>query len=236
MATFIFVHGSFQAAWCWREIVPRLENKGHHCVTFDLPAHGKDSTPPESVVLDDYVHAAIKVIESQPEAPIVVGHSMTSIISQAAERIPSRIRALVYVAGLLLADGQTMLDMVNDFDARYLAEIIWAPDRKTARWSPVAAREFAYPLCPRAIVEEIVPLLTAEPVAPYEARLRTTPANFGRVPRYYVECTRDRIIPIALQHKMHSAIPCKRIYSIDTDHSPFFSAPDQLVSILVSIA
>jgi pimeloyl-ACP methyl ester carboxylesterase len=236
MATYVFVHGSFQGAWCWREIVPRLENKGHSCVAFDLPGHGNDPMPPEDVTFQDYVRAVIDIAEPLPQTPILVGHSMTAIISQVAEVIPSRLRALVYVAGLLLPDGKAMLEMVNDFDPQYLAQLVWAPDRKTARWSPAVAREYAYPLCPPSVVEEILPLLTAEPVAPYEARLQTTADNFGRVPRYYVECARDRIVPISLQRKMHSAIPCKRVYSIDADHSPFFSVPAELTSILLAIA
>ena len=236
MATYVFVHGSFQAGWCWREIIPRLESDGHRCVALDLPAHGKDQTPPESVTLADYVRTIVQVVESLPEAPILVGHSMTSTISQAAEQIPARIRGLAYVAGFLLQSGQTMLDAVSDFDPEYLAQILWAPDRKTARLSTTGAAKFIYPLCPRPIFDDIVPLLTAEPVAPFEAQLQTTAENFGRVSRYYVECVRDRIIPVSLQRKMHAALPCKRVYSIDTDHSPFFSAPTELVSILLSIA
>jgi hypothetical protein len=99
---------------------------------------------------------------------------MTAIISQVAEVIPSRIRALVYIAGILLPNGKAMLEMVNDFDPQYLAPLVWAADRKTARWSAVAATEYAYPLCPPSVVEEILPLLTAEPVAPYETRLQIT--------------------------------------------------------------
>ena len=236
MATYVFVHGSFQAAWCWREIVPRIERKGHRCITLDLPGHGDDQTPLESITFDDYVSAVMKVVESIPEAAILVGHSMTGIISQVAERMPSQIRCLVYVAGLLLQAGQAMLDPVNDFDPAYLAQIVWAPDRKTARLSERAVREFSYPLSPPSVVEEIVPLLTAEPIAPYEARLEISAADFGRVPRYYVECLRDRIIPLSLQRKMYSALPCKCVYSIDADHSPFFSAPDELSVILLSIA
>jgi pimeloyl-ACP methyl ester carboxylesterase len=203
---------------------------------FRSAGHGNDPMPPENVTFQDYVSAVINVIEPLLEAPILVGHSMTAIISQVAEMIPSRIRALVYVAGLLLPDGKAMLEMVNDFDPQYLAQLVWAPDGKTARWSLAGAREFAYPVCPTSVVEEILPLLTAEPVTPFEARLQTTADNFGRVPRYYVECQRDRIVPISLQRKMHSVIPCERVYSIDADHSPFFSAPAELASILVAIA
>lgn len=76
MAIYVFVHGSFQAAWCWRGIVPVLESKGHRCITFDLPGHGSDPMAPEDVTMQDYVDALVRTIESLKENAIVVGHSM----------------------------------------------------------------------------------------------------------------------------------------------------------------
>jgi hypothetical protein len=35
---------------------------------------------------------------------------------------------------------------------------------------------------------------------------------------------------------MQKELPCRQTFSIDTDHSPFFSAPDQLTQILDRIA
>jgi hypothetical protein len=35
---------------------------------------------------------------------------------------------------------------------------------------------------------------------------------------------------------MHAASPCRKVFSIDTDHSPFFSAPEELAEILLEIA
>jgi hypothetical protein len=52
------------------------------------------------------------------------------------------------------------------------------------------------------------------------------------VPRVYIECLRDRAIPPALQRQMHSASPCQRLLALDTDHSPFFSKPDELAALL----
>jgi hypothetical protein len=47
------------------------------------------------------------------------------------------------------------------------------------------------------------------------------------VPRAYIECLRDRAIPLELQRLMVAASPC-RVTSIDTDHSPLFSAREAL--------
>jgi hypothetical protein len=38
-----------------------------------------------------------------------------------------------------------------------------------------------------------------------------------------------------LQREMQKASPCRQAFSIDTDHSPFFSAPEQLADILSRI-
>jgi hypothetical protein len=38
-----------------------------------------------------------------------------------------------------------------------------------------------------------------------------------------------------LQQEMQKQSPCLRTFSIDTDHSPFFSAPEQLADILALI-
>jgi pimeloyl-ACP methyl ester carboxylesterase len=109
MAHFMFLHSSYTGAWCWRDILPRLESKGHTCIAPDMPAGGTDPTPPESVTFEDYVRALIERIQPLPEPVILVGHSRTSIISQVAERIPSQIRALVYVAGVLLPNGMALI-------------------------------------------------------------------------------------------------------------------------------
>ena len=52
------------------------------------------------------------------------------------------------------------------------------------------------------------------------------------MPRVYIECLHDKVIPLALQRQMHSKLPCQKVVSIDSDHSPFFSAPQKLTEIL----
>jgi hypothetical protein len=69
----------------------------------------------------------------------------------------------------------------------------------------------------------------------------TTPARlsaerYGAVPRVYIECLRDRVLPIALQRSMRAASPCAATFAIDTDHSPFYSATEALTDHLLAIA
>ena len=58
----------------------------------------------------------------------------------------------------------------------------------------------------------------------------------SRLKRYYIECLRDRVTPIALQRSMQQIWPFAGVYPIDTDHAPFFSAPTELTAILDTIS
>jgi pimeloyl-ACP methyl ester carboxylesterase len=226
----VLVHGSWQGAWCWREIIPRLASSGHEAVAIDLPGHGEDRTPVESVTFQKYVDRTLQAVNESNDAPILVGHSMGgAIVRQAAGHAPERVRAIVSVASLLPRNGANMLSLVEAFDPEYLAQILWAEDGRTARLSPEGVRRFAYFRCPQATVDAVLPLLTADPVGPYETPLCFRDAG---VPHYYIECLQDRIVPIALQRSMHAGFPADRIYALDTDHAPFFSMPEEFALIL----
>jgi pimeloyl-ACP methyl ester carboxylesterase len=187
-------------------------------------------------MLQDYVDRTIDAVNASKDCTILVGHSMGGgIIHQVTEFIPGRIRALVHVAALLPPNGSSMMKFVDGFDPEYLAQFVWAQDRRTVRIRPEGARTFLYSHCPAATIESALPLLTAEPVAPFEATLSWTEANIGRVPRHYIECLQDRVIPIALQRAMRLGVSFDCVYSLDTDHCPFFSTPEEFATILHGI-
>jgi hypothetical protein len=71
--------------------------------------------------------------------------------------------------------------------------------------------------------------------APLATPVHTSAENFGRLPRVYIECLRDQVLPPAVQKKQYTALPCQKVISMATSHSPFFSAPEELVEYLVSL-
>jgi pimeloyl-ACP methyl ester carboxylesterase len=232
---FLLVHGAWHGAWCWREIVPLLASKGHEIVAIDLPGHGENRARPEEVTLRDYVDRIVEAVHAKDGNPILVGHSMGGVFSQAAEAIPDRLRALVYIAGLLPTSGSAMLQCVNP-DPELQAALLWAPDRRAARISPAGAKKFLFSECPPKVLEWALPLLRATPAEPFAAPVRLTEENFGRVPKYYVECLRDKMVPLARQRAMRANFSFRGVYSLNTDHSPIFSAPEALAAILHRIA
>ena len=78
-------------------------------------------------------------------------------------------------------------------------------------------------------------LLGPEAISGMRVAMQTTAGGFGRLPRYYVECLKDNAISHSLQKRLYTNLPCERVFTLDTDHSPFFSAPDALARILTSV-
>jgi pimeloyl-ACP methyl ester carboxylesterase len=237
MAQFLLVHGSWLGAWCWREVVPRLEARGHALIALDLPGHGEDRSPPQNVSFEDYAACVSGALNSSKDPCILLGHSMGgAIINHSADNLPGRLRALVYLTALIPDEGRSMISYVDGFDPEYLAQLLWAPDRRTATLQPEGVKRFLCSQCSAETIEVVSPLLKPEPVAPYETPILTTGPNLDKLPRYYIECLQDRIVPLALQRAMRSTVPIDGVYSLDTDHAPFFSTPEELAAVLHEIA
>ena len=67
------------------------------------------------------------------------------------------------------------------------------------------------------------------------ASVRLTKQRYNSVPRVFIECLRDGAIPIEMQRQMVAELPCERVMTLDTSHSPFFSAPRELADHLLSL-
>lgn len=139
--TFIFLHGSFHAAWNWHKVLPLLEARGHRGVALDLPAHGLDGTSPRRATLAANVDVVLDAIDAADERVVLVAHSRNGIvISQAAERRPDTIAGLVYLAAYLVPGGKSMMDYaVLDGESLVVQNLAPAFDearvRRILRWS-----------------------------------------------------------------------------------------------------
>ena len=71
--------------------------------------------------------------------------------------------------------------------------------------------------------------MTNEPSAPHREAIRLGD-NFASVPKSYVVCTQDRMIPGVDQENMAQGLT--DIARIDTGHSPFLSTPELLAEHL----
>jgi pimeloyl-ACP methyl ester carboxylesterase len=237
MSTFVLIHGGFHGGWCWYKVVSYLERQGHSVVAPDLPSHGRDKTLTASVSFQTYVDSVCGVVDAQTEPVILAGHSMGgAIITQVAEHRPDKIRLLVYVSAFLLSDGQSILSVAEeDTTGLVLPNLVFNENRSIATLREESLKEIVYADCPEEDIALAKMLLVPQAIAPLQAPVHTTPQRFGRVPRAYVECLQDKALSPAVQKRMYAALPCRKVASLDTSHSPFFSAPGELAGHLASV-
>jgi pimeloyl-ACP methyl ester carboxylesterase len=237
MSTIVLVHGAWHGAWCWYKIVPRLERTGRRVIAPDLAGLGTDRTPLTGITLETWVDAICRILDAEEEPVLLVGHSRGGIvISEVAERRPDKIRKLVYLTGFLVPAGKSLLDIAGQIaESVVMSHLVTSPDQVSFTVEDNALREAFYEECPEEDFALARSLLVPEPIAPCATPLRVTGGNFGRVTRVYIECLRDRAITPEAQKWMYTTLPCRKVISLDTDHSPFFSRPADLVSHLLAL-
>ena len=238
MKTFILIHGSWHSAWNWHKVVPLLEKAGHRAIAIDLPGMGRDKTPIQDVKMHDTVVKICKLIDSIEGKVILVGHSKNGImISQAAEYRPGKIEKLVYLAAYLIPNGKTQKEYsVQDKEGMLKPYVTQFPNLNAHTLQPEIFKEGLYHDCKDEIAEMAKFILSHEPIESGITPLQLSDQNFGSVPRFYIECTKDRAVTPYIQKLMYTETPCKRVYSMATSHSPFFSKPGELTDILCEIA
>jgi len=157
-------------------------------------------------------------------------------ITQTAERCPEAIQRLVYLTAILPRDGESPLELAKANQESLLPpNLIFDEAEGTVRVKDEAIREVFYGDCTEEDVRFAKERLAPEPIAPLATPVEITAENFGRIPRTYIECLRDRNLSPAFQKRMYEASPCRNVFSMDTSHSPFFSRPQELVGYLTAL-
>jgi pimeloyl-ACP methyl ester carboxylesterase len=239
MVSFVLIHGAMHGGWCWERIVPLLEAAGHRVLAPDLPGLGQDATPASEVSLEGTARFVADILCSVPGRAILVGHSLGGmVISQAAEYAPDRIGALVYVTALLPRDGVSAVGLTraNLVEGEDRLEMRVSADRQSITVDAADARFYLYGETAEEWLSRVLPRLTPQPLEVLKTPARLTAERFGATPRIFIECLRDRVIPLHLQRVMQAESPCGSVFTIDTDHSPFYSATDALAQHLLTIA
>jgi pimeloyl-ACP methyl ester carboxylesterase len=224
MAKLVLVHGAWHGPWCWKHVTPLLTKAGHEVVAPDLR--------PEARSMAEWVAVVLDAVGQGPA--VLVGHSRGgAVISAVAEAAPQMVSQLIYLSGFLLKRGQSVLAAAQE---DILLPIVMDQEKRscTLEVADVAPRFYAG--CSAEDVTLALAQLRPEPLFGLTAPLRVTAERFGTVPRDYIECAQDQVISLAAQRRMQAAWPVRHGVTLQTGHSPFFSASGILAYTLAELA
>jgi pimeloyl-ACP methyl ester carboxylesterase len=235
MARYILIHGAWGNAASWLRLVPLLEARGQSVEALDLPGHGADATPPDTVGMAAYVAAVEAVLLDGPPA-ILVGHSMGGIvIAQVAANQPAHVIRCVYVAALLPRDGESLISLIMQQETDGIQPAVMrGPVRGTTLLDPALAGPI---LCQDASAKDQTGALAG--MSPQSNQAQKDGAiigpEFAQVSRAYVFCSEDRTVTYALQKQMVAATPCAPTFTLNCGHMPQLTQARALADILLEL-
>jgi len=238
--TIVLVHGAWLDASCWDKVVPILKAAGHEVINVNLPGHGSDNTPYATITMQTYVDAVKQAIGKRTNV-ILVGHSMGGlVVSQTAEQMSGQISKLIYLGAFLPKNGETLLGLSGQPENKEsLLATYFRPDEKTSSGTIAkeGLRETFAADAPEDIATRLVANHKPDAMAPFVTPVSLTDANFGRITKTYIYTTNDKAIAYAMQERMvHDNAGIVKAYAIPSSHTPFFSMPGIVASILLQEA
>ena len=125
MGTFVLVAGAWLGGWCWRDVAARLRGRGHTVVCATLTGLGERvHLLSRDVALDTHVSDIVALLDHRDLCDVVlVGHSYGgTVITAAAEKTATRIRALVYLDASVPRHGESNNDVLGQDIASQLRQ------------------------------------------------------------------------------------------------------------------
>lgn len=234
--TFVLLHGAFHGGWCWRAVAAALRAAGHSVFTPTLTGLGeRRHLMSATLTIDSFVADITNLIEAEDLSDVtLVGHSFGgAVISGVADRMPERLRRLVYLDAVTPLAGKSLFEMMPERErAARMAALARLPDGQT-QVPPPGAEHFG--------IEDIVQAawvgsrLTPHPTGGYTSPvvLRNPIAN--GVPAAYIRCTAP-VFPINDPCAAFAAAqPGWQYREIATGHNAMISAPAELARLLLSL-
>ncbi|HEY3700282.1 MAG TPA: alpha/beta hydrolase [Spongiibacteraceae bacterium] len=233
--TYVLVHGAYQGGWCWKFVAELLRAQGHIVFTPTLTGLGeREHLAALNPDLDMHIADIVQVLTVEELRDVIlVGHSLgTAIISGVADCMPEVIRHLVFLDGMILQPGQSVLDGAPERTHEFYRSL--KINNGGTGVVPIPPLEFFGMNIPEYI-EWLMRRVTPQPVETFFSKMQLNhPLGNGK-PITYITCTN----PFFKQTEASRAYAKSRTdwqrLEIATGHIAMISAPEQLTQILSGI-
>lgn len=249
-ATFVLVPGQWTGAFVWHTVAPILRQAGHDVYPVTCSGLGdRVHLANPAIDLDTHITDVVNTIEfADLHDVVLVGHSYGGmIITGVAERIPERLRLLVYLDADVPLDGQNSYDLVSpEQAAAFLIEDITASvEMDTLGYRPVfpAVEEWVRSMMDDpAEAEWFISRLTPHPELSNLQRVNLGNPAAAAVPRAFILCTADKDMeadpqmdPLVLNAERYRSDPNWTVIEMDDNHVVNLNNPQGTADVLMSL-
>jgi pimeloyl-ACP methyl ester carboxylesterase len=249
-ATFVLVPGQWTGAFVWHTVSPLLRDAGHDVYPVTCTGLGdRVHLANPAIDLDTHITDVVNTIEYEDLHDVVlVGHSYAGmIITGVAERIPERLRLVVYLDADLPADGQNSYDIVpaelrNDF---LIEDITAGIDMDLLGYRPVfpAIEEWLRgSIKDPAEADWFISRLVPHPELSNLQRVTLGNPASAELPRAYILCTGDKNMEadpqtdyLVLTAERLRSEPNWTVIEMNDTHMVNLNDPEGTVEVLLSL-
>ncbi|KAM3096572.1 alpha/beta fold hydrolase [Phormidesmis sp. 146-12] len=229
MSIFVLVHGSWHDGSAWQAVVDHLEAKGHHAFAPTIAGHGKGVD--KNVNHAQCTQSIVDYIVSEDLTDIVLlGHSFGgTVIAKVAEAIRDRIRRLIFLNAFVPNDGESLADNIPP-DSQALFDKLSKESNDNTLMLPFEIwREAFINDADLELARSSYAQLSPEPYQPFIDKLDLKQFYSLPIPKSYLYCTEDNVLPQAEQWgwhpKMSNRLGLFRFVQMPGSHEVMFSNP-----------
>lgn len=217
-ATVVLAHGAWADGSSWGKVIAGLAARGVEAVAAPLPLTS----------LADDVAALDRSIERAGGPVVLAGHAYAGGVIGATRH--ASVKALVYVAALAPAEGETVASVYTLNPPHPRAPQL-VPDANGLIWLPREA--FSAAFAQNAGAEELALLAAIQrPISPACITVPVPRPLWQDLPSWYLLAKQDRMIVEPTQRFMAERMKA-RIVEHDVDHTPSVTAPERVVDLLL---
>ena len=235
--TFVMVHGGGHGGWCWQPTARVLRSRGHDVYTPTLTGFGeRGHLDVTSLTFDTLVEDVGGVLRFEDLTDVVlVGHSMGGVvIPRVAEQQPDRVRRVVWLAAVVTADGESLLEAVPP--SPWISRAVTIDPDGTARTDPALILE--------AIIHDGTPeqrRFVGERHRPYPRAALVEPGRLSAflalgLPTGYIVAADDRTIEPEVARRFAERLPGCRRAEVPGGHDCMITRPVEVAAALEDMA
>lgn len=232
--TYVLIHGAFHGAWCWKDVAARLRAAGHVVYTPTWTGLGERSHLLHcQPTLETFIEDVAQVIRYEDLQDVVlVGHSFAgSTVSALADRMPERLRHLVYLDALVLQSGESSADRsparVEGYRQRALAsdQPLSIPPADPAAFGITDPDQSAW----------VKGKVTPHPLQTYYDKLVLQHPLTNGLPTTYIACSSPFFESTAASRAFAQQASGWHYLEIPTAHDAMLLLPRELTEMLLAI-